>query len=429
MPFVGLKVGELLDPLNDAIERLSSVLVWAIGSLFLQRVALEVASSSVSKWSFLAVGLIVITTSLLGTWQRFRHLFGAWERFRDLSVRLFIYLAVFRFIVPVFAMIGFLVSHLLFDTEIHKNKEDLSQFSAGISVDISTPPLDTQESDEQQALKASELDQLRQRMASYMQEAEALDAQIQELSGEVGMRRYLPERLGGVSPDEQQALKASELPELDELLKTHSVLMQEAEALDAQIQELSGEVGMRRYLPERLGGVSPGEQFAAAEARREEIRREVEAIESRVRAMEREQLVSAEARREEIRREMETVESEIRAVEEELECIEKRRAGEDCASLLGKLSAMGGEGYARVRDLIGKAGGVVITIVKLTIVIIVKNILLPMAFLMIAVKYALPVARYWARLTSNFRRDVKELGNTLLPDAGSPLLKEKSEDT
>ena len=168
MPFVGLKVGELLDPLNDAIERLSSVLVWAIGSLFLQRVALEVASSSVSKWSFLAVGLIVITTSLLGTWQRFRHLFGAWERFRDLSVRLFIYLAVFRFIVPVFAMIGFLVSHLLFDTEINKNKEDLSQFSAGISVDISTPPLDTQESDEQQALKASELDQLRQRMASYM---------------------------------------------------------------------------------------------------------------------------------------------------------------------------------------------------------------------------------------------------------------------
>ena len=142
------------------------------------------------------------------------------------------------------------------------------------------------------------------------------------------MRRYLPERLGGVSPDEQQALKASELPELDELLKTHSVLMQEAEALDAQIQELSGEVGMRRYLPERLGGVSPGEQFAAAEARREEIRREVEAIESRVRAMEREQFVSAEARREEIRREMETVESEIRAVEEELECIEKRRAGE-----------------------------------------------------------------------------------------------------
>ena len=415
LPFVGLSVGELLDPLNDAIERLSSVLVWAIGSLFLQRVALEVASSSISKWSFLVVGLIAITTSLLSTWQRFRHLFGGWERFRDLSVRLFIYLAVFRFIVPVFAIIGFLVSHLLFDTEINKNKEDLSRFSAGISVDISTPPPGTQEFEEEQALKASQLDELLKTHGVLMQQAEALDAQIQELSGEVGLRRYLPESLGGVSPEEQQPLKASGLPELDELLQTHGVLMheaealdtqiqelsgevglrrylpeslgglpadeqraltlsglpeldellqthgvlmqeaealdtqiqelsggaglrrylpeslgglpadeqraltpsglpeldellqthrvlmQEAEALDAQIQELSGEVGLRRYLPESLGGVSPGEKLAAAEARREEIRLEVEAIESRVRAMETEQLASAEARREEIR--------------------------------------------------------------------------------------------------------------------------------
>ena len=126
---------------------------------------------------------------------------------------------------------------------------------------------------------------------------------------------------------------------------------------------------------------------------------------------------------------METVENQIRAVEEELECIEKRRAGEDCVSLLGKLSAMGREGYARIRDIIGKAGGVVTTIVKLMIVVIVKNILLPIVFLMIAVKYALPVARYSARLASDFGRDVKDLKNTLLPDVGNPLLKEKSEDT
>ena len=262
LPFVGLSVGELLDPLNDAIERLSSVLVWAIGSLFLQRVALEVASSSISKWSFLVVGLIAITTSLLSTWQRFRHLFGGWERFRDLSVRLFIYLAVFRFIVPVFAIIGFLVSHLLFDTEINKNKEDLSRFSAGISVDISTPPPGTQEFEEEQALKASQLDELLKTHGVLMQQAEALDAQIQELSGEVGLRRYLPESLGGVSPEEQQPLKASGLPELDELLQTHRVLMQEAEALDAQIQELSGEVGLRHYLPESLGGLPADEQRA-----------------------------------------------------------------------------------------------------------------------------------------------------------------------
>ena len=262
VPFLQLSVGELLDPLNDAIERLSSVLVWAIGSLFLQRVALEVASSSVSKWTFLAVGLIAITTSLLSTWQRFRHLFGGGERFRDLSVRLFIYLAVFRFIVPVFAIISFLVGQLLFDAEINKNKEELSMFSEEISVDASTPAPGTQEFEEEQVLKTSELAELRQRMASYIQETEALDGQIQELSGGAGLRRYLPESLGGLPADEQQALTPSGLPELDELLQTHGVLTQETEALDAQIRELSGGAGLRRYLPESLGGLPADEQRA-----------------------------------------------------------------------------------------------------------------------------------------------------------------------
>ena len=600
IPFLEVPVGQLLDPLNDAIERLSSVLVWAIGSLFLQRVALEVASSFVSKWSFLAIALVSVTTILLGTWQRFRHLFQGWERFRDLSVRFFIYLVVFRFIVPVFAIIGFLVSYLLFDAEINKNKEELSLFSEEISVNGSAPALGTQEAEDEQALKASELDELRKRMAHYLQEAEALKTQIQELRSGVGLRRYLPESLGGVPAGEQRALTPSGLPELDELVQSHSVLtreaealeiriqelrggdlrryfteslgslavdaqsdltpsglpeldelvqshsvltreaealeiriqelragsglrrylpeslggvpadeqrahtpsglpelnelvqshsvlMREAEALDGRIQELRDEAGLRHYLPESLGGVPPGEQLASAEARREKIRSEMEivedrihtierqllvsaekrqeqirlelesinsqvraiereqlasaearlddihlemeTVEARIRVVETEQLTSAEARLEEIRRETETADSEIRAVEEELECIEKRRAGEDCVSLLGKLSSMGAEGYTRVRELIGKAGEVVTTIVKLTIVVVVKNVLLPMAFLMIAVKYALPLARYWARLTSDFRRDVRELGDTLSPETGRPRLKESSEDT
>ena len=519
IPFLKVPVGELLDPLNDAVERLSSVLVWAIGSLFLQRVALEVSSSVVSKWSFLAIALVSVTTILLGSFQRFRQLFEQWQRFRDLSVRLFIYLAVIRFIVPVFAIIGFLISHLLFDAEINKSEEELSSFSEEISVIDSSPPPATQEIEEEQALKNSELDDLRERRARYTQEDEALDAQIQELRGGAGLLRYLPESLGGVPANERRVLAPSGFTELDKLLrthvKTHGVLTEENEALDARIQELREEVGLHRYLPESLGGLSsdeqqafrptgspeldklleriasymqqakelysriqelrdqagfrrllpegfggvpPGEELEAAEARLEEINREVEAIHSRglaieaellasaetrreeisrelettkdrIGAVERELLASAETRREEIRREMEPIDSQIRVAEEDLECIEKRRDGEDCLSLLGKFSAMGTEGYTRVKELIGRAGDVVTTIVKLTIVVVAKNILLPMAFLIIAIKYALPVARHWARVTSDYRRDVTELGNTLSPKAGNPLLKERSEDT
>ena len=45
VPFLAsIEVGQLLDPVNDAVERLSSVMVWAIGSLFLQRILLEIPS-------------------------------------------------------------------------------------------------------------------------------------------------------------------------------------------------------------------------------------------------------------------------------------------------------------------------------------------------------------------------------------------------
>lgn len=514
IPLLEVPVGEFLDPLNDAIERLSSVLVWAIGSLFLQRVALEVASSLVFKWSFLAIALLSVMTILLGTWQRFRHLVAGWERFRNVFVRLFIYLVVFRFIVPAFAIIGFLVSHLLFDAEINRNKEILSLFSEEMSMNGSALGPGTQEIEEEQALKTSELDELRERRARYAQEAEELEARVQELGEGAGWRVRLPKALGGVAENEQGASTPSGLPELDELRQKHGGLTAEAETLDARIQKLREEIGLHRYLPESLGGLSsdeqqgvsptgspeldkllerlvshmqeakeleaqvqelregtgwrlglleafggvpPGEELKTAEARLEEINREVEAIHSRGLAIETELLTSAETRREEISRELETatdqiraverelllsaeqrqgeiwqeieaVDSQIRVAEEDLECIEKRRDGEDCLSLLGKFSAMGTQGYTRVRELIGKAGEIVTTIVKLTIVVVVKNILLPVVFLMIAVKYALPVARYWARLTSDFRRNVTELRNTLSPEVSSPLLKERSED-
>ena len=50
---LSVDIGELLDPINDETERFSSAMVWALGSLFLQRIVLEVAAHSIFKWVFL----------------------------------------------------------------------------------------------------------------------------------------------------------------------------------------------------------------------------------------------------------------------------------------------------------------------------------------------------------------------------------------
>ena len=261
-----LQWGELLDPINDAVERLLSVMIWAVGSLALQRIILEVVSTSAFNWVFFGVGLIAIATWMLGTSQRIRDVFGAWDGFTAFFVRMFIYLVVFRFIVPVFVIIGFFVAHLLFDAEINKSTEDLSQVGEGISIHDNAPLPGTPEFEEQKTLKVAELHELHEGMASTTKEAEALDARIKELRAGGRLRRYLPERLGGPPADERQALRESGIPELDDLLKRLEAFTEEDEALDTRIQELRAGGGLRRYLPERLGGPPADQRQALRES-------------------------------------------------------------------------------------------------------------------------------------------------------------------
>jgi hypothetical protein len=57
----GLGVGEVLDPINDLVERFSSVMELAIGSLFIQKILLEITSSLFFKFALtLSGGLLIL---------------------------------------------------------------------------------------------------------------------------------------------------------------------------------------------------------------------------------------------------------------------------------------------------------------------------------------------------------------------------------
>ena len=55
----------MLDPINDAAERLSVALTWAVGSLVLQSVTLKIASGWIFKWLFLTIAVLTATYLLL----------------------------------------------------------------------------------------------------------------------------------------------------------------------------------------------------------------------------------------------------------------------------------------------------------------------------------------------------------------------------
>ena len=210
-------MGELLDPVNDAVERLSSAIVWAIGSLLLQRIVLEIAASPVFKWGFLALGVAAISALLLFGWERSRNVLSRTlafsevklDGFQDLMIRAFVIAALFRFIVPVFIAISFLISQVMLESEINENKESLSSFSAQVAIDTTLGSVDDQRLGEQRAHKESELEDLKRSLASLEKESVTLDERIDEAQrrsrlgrmGSGSARRQIARRKAGIRED------------------------------------------------------------------------------------------------------------------------------------------------------------------------------------------------------------------------------------
>ena len=142
IPFISsAQIGQVLDPINDASERLTVALMWAIGSLFLQEISLKIASGLVFKWGYLAIAVLTVATLLLAQSDRVRTAvvttFGishiALAQFQGILIRAFVVATIFRFIVPTFAVAGILVSQALVAPEIRQHAVELERHEEGLS--------------------------------------------------------------------------------------------------------------------------------------------------------------------------------------------------------------------------------------------------------------------------------------------------------
>ncbi len=129
-----MQIGELLDPINDAAERLSSVMVWAIGSLLLQRFTLEVASGTLFKWGFVLIACLTLVALLLAEYRRSRNKpIARLDRYRGVLIRIFVLAAMLRFIVPAFVAISLLVSQQFLQPRIDAERAGLAELQEEIS--------------------------------------------------------------------------------------------------------------------------------------------------------------------------------------------------------------------------------------------------------------------------------------------------------
>ena len=348
-----VKPGEILDPLNDAIERLSGIAVWAIGSLFLQQIVLEVAASSVFKWLFGAVGLLTLCALLpLGSArfsERACRVSGISEEMLDRScmgvVRIFVVLAVLRFIVPVFIACSFLVSEMLVQSHLEQNKNELAVLDneAALGPDITSS--ESYRLNEEKNDKTKKLTDLRKTEADYQKQ-------------------------------------------LDDAI--------------VEIKALKEKAGFWRFVPERLGGKAPGSEVDSLKAEQEDLEHELE----------------------DIKRQIDEKNSE-------LDCLDRKIEGKRCGSVLERLNL--NERFAGLTDwasklkilklnemLAGLADSIndyLVSIAKMLIVLLIKNILFPLLFLYIAMKCGISIIRHTTPLVRSgldTKREFQEAGKKML---------------
>jgi hypothetical protein len=115
-------VGELLDPLNDMIERFSSVMTWVLASLAAQKVLLLIASHQLFLY---LVAVLGVSALLL--------LFYGRPRAQSLFVRSFLVVVFIRFALGLVVALNSGVDYLFLDHQLRANETEIENFQVNLT--------------------------------------------------------------------------------------------------------------------------------------------------------------------------------------------------------------------------------------------------------------------------------------------------------
>ena len=222
-------IGELLDPVNDLIERFSGVMLVALGSLAMQKILLEVVSHATFNGLLTALGLATVLASLRRDSGAFRAL--ARFFFVTVIVRFSLALAV---LANSWADVIFLEQNETQQHELMKgfeNELELIGSRAGLTADLTDDIDMVQESitrnQQTQRAETQELGLRREQLKLTETELEALD------------KRTVIDRLMGNSTPAIEA-KQQEIDELEAAIESNEytlvALAESAEALQDRLE-------------------------------------------------------------------------------------------------------------------------------------------------------------------------------------------------
>jgi hypothetical protein len=129
---VSLAVGQIADPINDMVERLSHVLVMAIASLGVQELAYEISITLVPQFAAVLLALL----SLL-IWLDSERI----DRFQRVLLSVLVIVAIARFCLPVSSLANELLQQTFFEEKIIEANETLTASTAELdALEVATGP-------------------------------------------------------------------------------------------------------------------------------------------------------------------------------------------------------------------------------------------------------------------------------------------------
>lgn len=169
LPFLTFSIGEVLDPVNDLIERFSDIIFFALGSLALQKILLAIVSKSIFNLLMTAAAVITALSMFLGK-----------PGLRSVFLRIFLVIAFFRFSLGLVVIANSWVDATFLEKADQQRHEAMQDFEVELR-NIDTLAKKADEATAALANAQKELKQKDQDQNELNQSVEAISTKVSEL--------------------------------------------------------------------------------------------------------------------------------------------------------------------------------------------------------------------------------------------------------
>ena len=167
IPFLTFSIGEVLDPINDLIERFSDVILVALGSLALQKILLAIVSQSMFNFVLTAIAIVTGVTIFLDS-----------PKLHSTLLRTFLLVAFFRFSLGLVVLANSWVDATFLNEADQQRLQAMDEFKGELR-QIDTLSKRTEEAAGQFQDAQDALRNLEQRLNEINQEIETVNVAIQ----------------------------------------------------------------------------------------------------------------------------------------------------------------------------------------------------------------------------------------------------------